>query len=72
MFMSLVDQISGKDFSEMREEYAFTWHQFHVEVWGAQDFEVHAPVTMHNNTGRSVPLTWLLLNSQSTVDLIKN
>ena len=27
---------------------------------------------MHNNTSHSVPLTWLLLNSQSTVDLIAN
>ena len=67
-----MDSTSGIDFSDMGEGNKFTWHQFHVEVWGAQDFEVHAPVTMHNNTGRSVPLTWLLLNSQSTVDLIKN
>ena len=27
---------------------------------------------MHNDTGRAVPLTWLLLDSQSTVDLIAN
>ena len=27
---------------------------------------------MHNNTGRLVPLIWLLLDSQSTVDLISN
>ena len=27
---------------------------------------------MHNTTGRAVPLTWLLLNSQSKVDLISN
>ena len=27
---------------------------------------------MHNATGRAVPLTWLLLDSQSTVDLISN
>ena len=27
---------------------------------------------MHNDTGRAVPLTWLLLDSQSTVDLISN
>ena len=32
----------------------------------------HAPVAMHNTTGLAVPLTWLLLNSQSTVDLIAN
>ena len=27
---------------------------------------------MNNNTGRAVPLTWILLDSQSTVDLIAN
>ena len=27
---------------------------------------------MHNSTGRAVPLTWLLLKSQLTVDLIAN
>ena len=27
---------------------------------------------MHNNTGRAVPLTWLLLDSQSTIDPIAN
>ena len=27
---------------------------------------------MHNATGRTVPLTWLLLDSQLTVDLIEN
>ena len=27
---------------------------------------------MHNSTGRAVPLTWLLLDSQLTVDLIAN
>ena len=37
-----------------------------------QYFEVHTPVAMHNTTGRAVPLTWLLLHSQSTVDLIAN
>ena len=25
---------------------------------------------MHNNTGRAAPLKWILLDSQSTVDLI--
>ena len=35
-------------------------------------FEGHAPVSMHNATGRAVPLTWVLLDSQSTVDLISN
>ena len=27
---------------------------------------------MHNDTGQAVPLTWILLDSQSTVDLIAN
>ena len=27
---------------------------------------------MHNDTGRAVPLTWFLLDSQSTLDLIAN
>ena len=27
-------------------------------------------MVMYNNTGRAVSLTWLLLDSQSTVDLI--
>ena len=27
---------------------------------------------MHNNIGRALPFTWLLLDSQSTVDLIAN
>ena len=27
---------------------------------------------MHNGTGRTVPLTWLLLDNHSTVDLIAN
>ena len=29
-------------------------------------------MTMHNATGRAVTLTWILLNSKSTVDLIAN
>ena len=29
-------------------------------------------MAIHNATGRAVPLTWLLLGSQSTVDLIAN
>ena len=70
MFTSLVDSISGGDFSDLGEGEKFTWHQFHVECWGALDFEVHAPVTMYNNTGCAVPLTWILLNIQSTLYLV--
>ena len=62
----------GGDFSEMGGGGGFTWHQFHAEGWGARDFEEHAPVTMHNNTGCVVPLIWILLDSQSTVYLIEN
>ena len=72
MFTSLVDVPSGTDFSELGEDDEFTWHQFHVEVWGAQDFEGHAPVSMHNATRGAVPLTWILFDSQSMVDLIAN
>ena len=48
------------------------WHKFHVKGWGAQYFELNAPVAMHNATGWAVPLTWILLDSQLTVDLIAN
>ena len=70
MFTSSGDEPSGTDFSELGGDDEFTWHQFHVKGWGAQDFEGNAPVVMYNNTGRSLPLTWLLLDIQSTVDLI--
>ena len=66
------DVLSGKYFSELGEDDKFMWHQFHVKGWGAHDFEWHAPVVMHNATGRAVLLTWLLLDSQSTVELIAN
>ena len=71
-FHVIGDEPSGTDFSEMGGDNVFTWHQFHVKGWGARYFEGHAPVVMHNNTGRKVPLTWLLLDIQSTVDLITN
>ena len=70
--MPSVDVQSGIDFSGLGEDNEFAWHQFHVEVWVSQDFEVHALVDMHNATGRAVPLIWLLLDSQLTVDLIAN
>ena len=35
MFTSLGDEPSGTDFSELREDNEFTWHQFHVKDWGA-------------------------------------
>ena len=38
MFTSLMDVQSGIYFSDLGEDDEFTWHQFHVEVWGAQDF----------------------------------
>ena len=72
MFKSSGDEQLGTYFSELGENDEFTWHQSHVEGWGARDFEGHTTVVMHNDTGRAVPLTWLLLDSQSTVDLIAN
>ena len=72
MFTSSGDESSGTEFSELGEDDEFTWHQFHVEGWGAQDFEGHTPVAMHNSTEQAVPLTWLLLDSQLTVELIAN
>ena len=70
MFKSSVDVPSGTDSSDLGEDDEFIWHQFHVKGWGAQDFEGHTPVAMHNATGQELPLTWLLLDSQLTVDLI--
>ena len=67
-----VGSISGKDFKELGEGDEFTCHQFHVEDWGAQNFDGHALVNLHNNTGRAVPFTWLILESQLTVELIAN
>ena len=72
MFTSSGDEPLETDFSELGEDDEFTWNQLHVEGWGARDFEEHATVVMHNNTGRAVPLTWTLLDSQLTVDLIAN
>ena len=72
MFTSSGDEPLGKDFSELGEDGKFTWHKFHVEGWGAQDFEGHTMVVMHNDTGRAVPLTWILLDRKSTLDLIAN
>ena len=72
MFTPLVDHTSGRDFSELGKFDKLTWNQFHIENWGARDFEGHALLTMHNKTGREVPLTWILLNRKSTVDLILN
>ena len=57
MLTPSVDVLSGTDFSDLGEYDEFTWHQFHVKVWGAQDFEGHTPVAMHNATGWVVPLT---------------
>ena len=72
MFTSSGEETLRTDLSELGEDNKFTWHQSQVEGWGARDFEGHATVVMHNNTGQSVPLTWLLLDSQSTMDLISN
>ena len=55
MFTSSVDVLSETDFSEIGEDDDFTWHQFQVKGWGAQDFEGHALVAMHNATGGQCP-----------------
>ena len=72
MFMSSGDEPLGTDFGELGENNDFTWNKFHVEGWGARYFEGHAPVVMHNTTGRAVPLTWLLLDRKLMVDVIAN
>ena len=72
MFASFGDEPLGTDFSELGEGDEFTWHQFHAKGWGARNFVWHTTVVMHNETGRAVPLTWLFLDSQFTVDLIAN
>ena len=66
------DVLSGTDFSELGEDGDFTWYQFYVKVWGARYFEGNTPVAMQNAIGRAVHLIWILLDSQSTVDLIVN
>ena len=72
MLTSLVDYTLGEEFSKLGEGDEFTWNQFHVEDWGERDFEGNGPATLNNSTGRAVPLTCLLLDSQSIVDLIIN
>ena len=72
MFMSLGEEPLGTDFSELGEDNEFTWHQSHAKGWGARDFEGYTMVVMFDDTGRSVPLTWIILDSQSMVDLIVN
>ena len=44
----------------------------YVKGWRARDVKGCAPVVMHNDTEGAVPLTCLLLDSQSMVDLIAN
>ena len=72
MFISLEDSTSGADFSKLGKWDYFNWHQIQAKEWGVQEFEGHTTVALHNSTGRILPLTWLLLNSQSTLDLIAN
>ena len=66
------DEPLGTDFSELGEDDEFMWYEFHVKGWGARYFEGNTTVVMHNDIRRVVPLTWILLDSQSTVDLIAN
>ena len=72
MFTYTVGFTPGENFSELGEGGEFMWHHFHVKDRGVQDFEGRRTVALQNSTGCAVPLTWLLLDSQSTVDLIAN
>ena len=72
MLTPLMDIQSGIDFSELVEGDEFTWNQFHIEVWGEQDFEGHVPEAIQKVNGWAVPLTCILLDSQSMVHLIAN
>ena len=72
LFTSSGEEHLETDFSELGEDDKFSWHQFHIKGWGERDFEGHATLVMYNYNGRAVPLTWLLLYSQLTVDLIAN
>ena len=57
MFTSSGDEPLGIDFSDLGEDNKFTWNKFHIEGWGARDFEGHTAVVIYNDTGRAVPLT---------------
>ena len=46
------------------------WYQFHAKDWGARYFEGHETVDLHNSNSRAVPLTWILLDSKSAVELV--
>ena len=48
------------------------WYQFHAKDWGARYFEEHETVDLHNSNSRAVPLTWILLDSKSVVELVSN
>ena len=67
-----MDVPSGSDLSELEKDDEFTWHSFHVKGWEAQDFEGNAPMDTNNSTGQAVPFTWILLEIQSTMNLIAN
>ena len=72
MFTYTPSSTPGADFSKIGKGEKFSWHQFHTAVWGARNFEGHVLVALHNSTGQAVPLTWLLLDVQTTVDIITN
>ena len=85
MFTSKSKYKLWSDFRDIGKGDEFSWYQFHTTsqnitnkectegaVWEARDFEGHVPVALHSSTGCTVPLTWILLDSQSTLDLINN
>ena len=70
MFTSTPSSTLEADFSDIGEGGDFSWHQFHTEEWLVQEFDRDTTVALHNSNGHVVPLIWLLLGSQLTVDLI--
>ena len=83
MFISISKYTLGLDLSHIDKFNKLSWHQFHTAgrkitmskhvggtVWRERDFEGHVSVSLHKNSGRTVSLMWILLDSQSTVDLI--
>ena len=62
----------GADFIKLGDREHFLWYHSYKEAWQDGEFKEHAPVFMHNNTRSTVPTTWLILGTQSTVYLIAN
>ena len=72
MFISTQSSSLGEDSSDLDKGDELLWHQLHTKAWRARDFEGNVPVALCNITGREVPLTWILLDSQLIIDIIDN